>query len=204
MHYTLTPQKQAGLSNKKNLDGIKKQTIKALSLLCSLFTVLFFPTVNAQDVLVGLTSNGGPEGRGTLFSMKTSGANFSIMKGFADWGQEPIGDLLLGTDGNFYGMTYTGGTYTAPGTIFMMTPAGAITILRELNGQPDGQYPYGELIKGPDGSYYGLTSSGGANTYGTIFKITSAGNFTVLKDFAIVADGGNPRGHLVLGKDGNF
>ena len=58
-------------------------------------------------------------------------------------------------------MTYTGGTYTSPGTIFMMTPTGSVTILRELDGTKDGQYPYGELIKGADGNFYGLTSSGG-------------------------------------------
>jgi len=44
--------------------------------------MLFFSVTTffaqAQDVLVGLTSNGGPEGIGTAFSIKTSGANFSI------------------------------------------------------------------------------------------------------------------------------
>jgi len=172
--------------------------------MCSFVFFLFLSSAHAQDVLVGLTSNGGPEGKGTLFSMKTSGANFSILKGFADWGQAPTGDLLLGDDGNFYGMTYTGGTYIYPGAIFKMTPAGAVTILRELNGTTDGQYPYGELIKGADGNFYGLTSSGGANSYGTIFKISSDGVFTVLKNFAVAADGGNPHGHLTLAKDGNF
>lgn len=49
----------------------------------SLFLLMLFFSVTtffaqAQDVLVGLTSNGGPEGIGTAFSIKTSGANFSI------------------------------------------------------------------------------------------------------------------------------
>src|SRR3954465_1516177 len=97
-----------------------KRTFHFLSL-----TFFFFVTVSfaqAQDVLAGLTSNGGPEGRGTAFSIKTNGTNFSIIKGFADCGKTPSGDLLMNSDGNFYGMAYTGGTYTYPGTIFMMTP----------------------------------------------------------------------------------
>ena len=56
---------------------------------------------NAQDVLVGLTSNGGPEGRGTAFALKTSGTNFTILKGFADWGKEPNGSFLPGDDGGY-------------------------------------------------------------------------------------------------------
>src|SRR5690242_14517070 len=150
---------------------------KILFLVVSALLTLF---TNAQNVLVGLTSNGGPEGKGTAFSIKTNGTNFSVINGFVDWGKSPNGDLLLGNDGNFYGMTYTGGTYIYPGTIFKMTPAGAVTILRQLNSNPDGQYPYGELIKGADGNFYGMTSSGGTNTYGTIFKITPAGDYTVL------------------------
>jgi hypothetical protein len=61
----------------------------ALYFILSIVAALFFPSLQAQDVLVGLTSNGGPEGKGTMFSMKTTGANFSILKGFADWGSCP-------------------------------------------------------------------------------------------------------------------
>jgi len=171
-----------------------------------LFIYLVFITtfINAQDVLVGLTSNGGPEGRGTVFSVKTAGTNFSILKGFADWGKAPNGSFLLGDDGNFYGMTSSGGTYNYGGSIFRMTASGAITVLKQFNGTTDGGSPYGELIKGPDGNFWGVTSAGGTNTYGTIFKITPAGTYTVLKSFSYATDGTNPHGHLVLGNDGNF
>ena len=206
MHYSSTQQTQRSFMNAtlEVANGITKKKNAVLYSILSIVAALFFPSLQAQDVLVGLTSNGGPEGKGTMFSMKTTGANFSILKGFADWGTLPSGDLLLSSDGNFYGMTNTGGTYIYCGAIFKMTPQGDITILHQLNGTPDGQYPFGELIKGADGDFYGLTSSGGANSYGTIFKITPAGDFTVLKSFAVTADGGNPRGHLTLAKDGNF
>ncbi len=204
MSHTCTPVENsyAVITVNRELQKLKMKKIFTLIFLLCASLISYFS--NAQDVLVGLTSNGGPQGKGTVFSMNTSGASFSVIKGFEDWGKAPNGDLLLGSDGNFYGMTYTGGTYTYPGTIFMMTPTGAITILKQLNGSSEGQYPYGELIKGVDGNFYGVTSSGGTNTYGTIFKITPSGTYTVLKNFSIATDGSNPRGHLVLAKDGNF
>ena len=49
--------------------------------LLSIFSLLFMTTLTkAQDILAGLTSNGGTEGRGTAFSIKTNGTNFSIIK----------------------------------------------------------------------------------------------------------------------------
>jgi len=167
------------------------------------FLLITTPVIKAQDVLTGLTSNGGPEGGGTAFSIKSTGTNFSIIKGFADWGYMAEGDLYRHTDGNFYGMVHWGGTFDF-GTLFKMTPSGAITIIRNFDYTNDGAYPYGELIKGPDGNMWGMTSSGGSSTAGTIFKLTTAGVFTVVHEFNYNPDGGSPRGHLVLGKDGNF
>lgn len=177
--------------------------LKHNTVLCMLMCfVLSASVISAQDTFLGLTSNGGPEGRGTAFSIRSTGANFAVTKGFADWGKTPNGDLIQGSDGDFYGMTYTGGTYTY-GSIFKMTLAGVITILHQFNYAADGANPYGELTKGTDGNFYGMTSSGGTNSYGTIFKITPGGVFTVLKQL-VSADGTNPRGHLVLAPDGNF
>jgi uncharacterized repeat protein (TIGR03803 family) len=82
----------------------------------------------AQDILAGLTSNGGTEGRGTAFSIKTNGTNFSVIKAFADWGKNPFGDLLNGNDGFYYGTSTLGGTYNY-GTIFKVTAAGVVTVL---------------------------------------------------------------------------
>ena len=174
-----------------------KQTKKHLIALYMLILFFSFASfTNAQDVLLGLTSNGGPEGRGTAFSIKSNGTNFSITKAFADWGKNPNGDLIQGSDGDFYGMTFTGGTYTY-GSIFKITSAGVVTILHQLNYATDGANPYGELTAGNDGNFYGMTSSGGTNGYGTIFKITPSGTFTVIRNLSS-ADGSNPHGHLVL------
>ncbi|MEO6168733.1 MAG: choice-of-anchor tandem repeat GloVer-containing protein [Chitinophagales bacterium] len=67
--------------------------------------VLVFSSFSqAQDVFVGLTSNGGPEGKGTAFTIKPTGNDYTIIKGFAEWGITPNGDLYKNNDGNFYGM----------------------------------------------------------------------------------------------------
>src|SRR6202030_1803439 len=51
---------------------------------------------------------------------------------------------------------------------------------------------------------YGTTEDGGANSYGTIFKITPFGVLTVLYNFTGNADGGYPVAPLVLATDGNL
>ncbi|QMU29621.1 choice-of-anchor tandem repeat GloVer-containing protein [Adhaeribacter radiodurans] len=163
----------------------------------------FISVAQAQESLVGFTSNGGPEGKGTLFSVKTNGTGYSVLKGFADWGKQPEGNLVKGDDGNFYGLTSAGGTFNGYGTVFKVTSSGDITVLHQFNYTTDGGYPHGSLVKGADGNFYGLTSAGGSNTYGTIFKITPSGTFTVIKNFEY-STGAKPNGHLTVGKDGNF
>lgn len=159
--------------------------------------------LNAQNVLAGLTSNGGINGKGTAFSINTNGTGFSLITGFNEWGNLPNGNLFKNDDGNFYGMSSRGGTNNM-GTIFRMTPAGEVTVIKQLYYNQDGAYPDGELIKGPDGFLYGMTSAGGTNSYGTIFKISTSGDFTVIKHLNFTTDGAHPHGHLTLGTDGNF
>ena len=62
-----------------------------------------------------------------------------------------------------------------------MTLSGSITLLHTFcsqSGCADGGQPYASLLQGTDGNFYGTTFTGGANDYGTIFKITSGGTLT--------------------------
>jgi uncharacterized repeat protein (TIGR03803 family) len=88
--------------------------------------------------------------------------------------------LIAGADGNFYGVTEGGGQYLA-GTVFQLTPAGALTTLYMFSG-PDGSAPF-SLSQGADGLLYGTTTSGGIYQGGTAFKIDTKGNLTTLHDF---------------------
>ena len=75
-------------------------------------------------------------------------------------GDQPLSGLVQGSDGDFYGTTYGGGTYNY-GTIYRITPSGALTILHSFN-DTDGAYPWGGLVRGTNGSFYGTTSEGGS------------------------------------------
>src|SRR5688500_9961691 len=78
----------------------------------TLLVCLFFnSTASAQDVFMGLASNGGPSGKGIAFSIKSTGTDFNIMEPFADWGRNPHSQLLLGPDGSYYGTRTNGGVY---------------------------------------------------------------------------------------------
>src|SRR5580698_2275641 len=123
-------------------------------------------------------------------------------------GARPIGILVEGTDGNFYGTTYQGGEYNA-GTVFKITPSGTYTLLHSFSFQAptyDGQLPIAGLTLGTDGNFYGTTAYGGTQNGGAIFEITPAGKETVLYNFCVVScyDGFIPTTPMVLHTDGIF
>jgi uncharacterized repeat protein (TIGR03803 family) len=118
--------------------------------------------------------------------------------------------VTRGSDGNYYGTTGAGGDNCYPsgcGTFFKITPDGTETTLYSFGVGTDGAEPYGALVQGTDGNFYGTTSGGGANgAGGTVFKITPSGTLTTLYSFCSqpnCADGALPGG-LVLATDGNF
>src|SRR5215831_6737507 len=79
------------------------------------------------------------------------------------------GTLVQGPDGNFYGTTARGGS-SGNGTVFRVTPAGALTVLAS-----DQANPAPALVVGNDGLLYGMTSSGGPSAFGTAFRISTNG-----------------------------
>lgn len=132
--------------------------------------------------------------------------NFSVLADFNGTnGANPLTmTLVQGLDGNFYGTTSLGGA-NSNGTVFKITQTGVLTTLYSFCAQPlcaDGFYPQGGLLLATDGNLYGTTSSGGANGYGTVFKITSQGELTTLHSFS-PAEAGVPSA-LVQGENGDF
>jgi len=120
-------------------------------------------------------------------------------------GATPNG-LVLGLDGNFYGTTSGGGAYgglNGNGTVFEITPNGAFTSLYSFTGGNDGANPSTSLVQGGDGNFYGSTTQGGTNGYGTVFQVTPNGSLTTLYPFTGDIDGYSP-GSLLAGTDGNF
>jgi uncharacterized repeat protein (TIGR03803 family) len=129
-------------------------------------------------------------------------------------GEYPIGALVQGRDGNFYGTTSGSGDLMSPcqGTIFKITPSGALTTLYIFPVidcyPPNGGQPMAGLVEGSDGNFYGTTCSGGEYCGilsfggGTVFKVDSNGNLTNLWNFTGGSDGACPMSALVQGSDG--
>jgi uncharacterized repeat protein (TIGR03803 family) len=116
--------------------------------------------------------------------------------------QYPSGNLIQGSDGQFYGTTYVGGANFL-GSVYKVSPSGVHTLLHDFSGA-DGQYSTAALVLGKDGNYYGTTEFGGAYGAGTIFEMTPGGALTTLYSFTGGSDGGAPAAPLVQGPDGNF
>ena len=117
-------------------------------------------------------------------------------------GGNSLSELIQGADGNFYGTTEYGGT-NGEGTLFRVTTNGALSTLASFEDSLSGSYPQAGLVQGADGSFYGTTGNGGADGYGTVFKMTPNGTLTNLASFDFF-DGYSPYGALVQGADGNL
>jgi uncharacterized repeat protein (TIGR03803 family) len=91
--------------------------------------------------------------------------------------------------------------------VYKLDTAGNFTLLYTFTGGTDGQYP-GTLVLDSQGNLYGVALGGGTGTgcyyggCGTVFKLDTAGNFTVLHSFT-GADGQLPIS-VILAADGNL
>ncbi|MGD0745228.1 MAG: choice-of-anchor tandem repeat GloVer-containing protein [Verrucomicrobiota bacterium] len=159
--------------------------------------------------LYGTTSTGGTNDCGTIFQM-TAGGGFTSLVSFTGTNGAAPGiypnAVAQGRDGNLYGTTQMGGTNDilsgGDGTIFRATPAGTLTTLFCFN-YTNGAYPYGGLVQGTNGNFYGTTQAGGTNGVGTVFEVTTNGVLTSSISFN-TANGANPQAGLAQGGDGNF
>ena len=158
--------------------------------------------VQASDGnLYGTTYHGGANGQGAVFRITTSG-DLTLMHSFSgpDGGQ-PWAGLIQASDGNLYGTT-SGGGPDGGGVVFRMRTSGSLTVLLSFAGQTPargGFQPYGGLVHASSGNLSGTTLWGGAD-FGVVFRITTAGHFTVVHSFS-EADG-VPYGTLIQGSDG--
>src|ERR1041384_3211944 len=120
-----------------------------------------------------------------IFSMNTDGSQFTNLKELPG-SPVPINTAPLreGSDGLLYGTAYAGGANNA-GIIFKINKNGSgFQVLHDFDVASNILVGRGPLLEVSPGVFYGGTNSGGPDGLGVIYKITSAGDYTVLKSFA--------------------
>ncbi len=175
--------------------------------------------------LYGTTQDGGSGsgcsfGCGTVFKLDPAG-NFTVLHSFTGGsdGTQPLAALIFDQAGNLYGTTEEGGSGTCTvingvsgcGTVFKLDPSGNETVLHTFTGGNDGAAPlFVGLIMDIAGNLYGTTQIGGGSSScsvgcGTVFKLDTSGNETVLHSFTgSPGDGAIPRASLIMDKAGNL
>ena len=117
-------------------------------------------------------------------------------------GGHPYSGLVMDGAGNLYGTATRDGANYA-GTLFKIDPSGKETTLHDFSFTgPDGADPWGVLAMDGECNLYGTTTGSSSNS-GTVFKLDSAGNFTVLHAFNRT-DGDSARGGVIRDAAGNL
>ncbi len=164
------------------------------------------PVFGPDGALYGMTSIVNTVTGGLVYRLASDGSGIRTVYSLKITdGYSPAGGVLLGSDDLLYGTTIFGSSnvLNSSGTVFSVSPSGAgFTVLRDfapytvivVDGinyptNADGVAPSGELVEGSDGYLYGVTSAGGPNGTGVVFKISRDGtDFAVLHAFGPVTD----------------
>lgn len=160
---------------------------------------------DAKGNLYGTTWFGGAYSLGTVFKLNSAGKETVLHSfGAGPDGSNPFAGLAHDSADNLYGTTESGGTL-GYGTVFKISrTTGQETVLHNFAGAPgDGNSPYAALVVDGTGNLYGTTWIGGVNGHGTVFKVDSAGNETLLHSFS-GSDGSQIYGGLVSDTAGNL
>ena len=181
-------------------------------------------TAGSGGILYGSTAAEKSLNDGTVFSLTppaSAGGSWaeSTLYTFTEGpgGYNPQGQVAIGHDGLIYGAAGSGGAYNAGAVFALRPPASAGDPWTESaiysftdghNGSLDGSAPL-NLVSSATGVLYGMTASGGAGNYGTVFSLTppsqAGGAWTeeVLHSFAY-GDGTDPytTANLLIDGDG--
>jgi uncharacterized repeat protein (TIGR03803 family) len=163
------------------------------------------PLIEGSDGnFYGTTSSGGSNGGGRVFRITPGGTLTSLHDFDGADGSYLYGPIVRDNSGNLFGATYSanpGKTTAISGNVFKLSASGDYSVLHQFMGA-DGAGPVGGLTFGLDGNIYGTTSVGGTNATGSIFRVTTGGDFVSLYIFPGGAAGRAPRARLIQDQSG--
>jgi len=164
--------------------------------------------VRVGDDFYGTTSTGGvdlPTTPGTVFRISSTGSFETIFRFSSTNGSRPLGTLTLGSDGRLYGTTSQGGSAGA-GTLYRINLDGSGHEVLHHFGTPaaTGGSPQAGVVEGEPGIFYGVASSGGASSRGTIYSWSEATGHVVVNSFASDSQPGSPLSELFRDSAGNL
>lgn len=207
-HFSLAPRSSAMAADSLSPTNVFFSCINHSKLLTALrdkvlLKVLLFGEYTAVNtrvlaVVAGVTLLAQSSFAATL-KVPTSTVIYSFTGG-AD-GYFPVGDLIRDPSGNFYGVTYGGGTYNN-GTVYKITSGGSHVVLHSFSVSEG--FPQNGVVRDPSGNLYGVTSFGGADGHGIIYKLSADGSLSLIYAFTGGSDGANPVGPLLLDSKGDL
>jgi uncharacterized repeat protein (TIGR03803 family) len=154
-----------------------------------------------QDGQLYGTASGGTYDNGIVYKISTAGA-FTTLANLKTSvsGQGSPGGLVFDSGGNIFGVGNDAAGASARETIFKLTPSGTLSRFATLG---IATYPNDGLTIDASNNIYGVTPYGGANGYGTVFKVSSTGVSSTLATFN-QANGAFPANQLTLDAAGNI
>ncbi|HZO84064.1 MAG TPA: choice-of-anchor tandem repeat GloVer-containing protein [Verrucomicrobiae bacterium] len=189
-------------------NGTAFQIVRSMALTTNEGRVVRDLIVATDGNLYGTTSPNGYPGPGTLFKLAPDGSGFTLLQTFVAVtgdGSTPLCRITEGSDGKLYGASRWGGL-SGSNNVFRINKDGTGYEILRVFGQVvgDGDSLENPLMEASDGTLYGVTSSGGTNGGGTVFRMNRDGTgYAQLHHFKSVgADGYRPSGPLLEASDG--
>jgi len=160
--------------------------------------------------LYGTTGGSGTANWGVVYKVDKA-HRYKVLYNFTGGsdGANPYAGVIRDSAGNLYGTTYFGGIAAGEagfGVVYKLDTTGNETVLYAFTGGSDGRYPQSGLLRDPDGNLYGTTAPGilGSPGFGSVYKVDTSGNETVLYNFTGGADGAYPQSGVIRDPGGNL
>jgi uncharacterized repeat protein (TIGR03803 family) len=175
-----------------------------LPLILNIVLLIFiFKNTFSQKYLYGVTSVGGINGAGVIFSYNPTLNIYSKKYDFGSEGSFPAGSLTLHSNGKLYGVTTFSGLNSA-GVIFEYDLYTNVYTKKIDLGSINISNSFGSLIEFDNGKLYGMSRLGGINGGGAIYEYSPQTNTLIKKIDLSSTNGINPYNIMMRAANGKL